>query len=184
MSRITKQLREAMLNTLLDNAFADDVKKAQQERLNAGEKIYQDIYGKHLIAMESLPNDWLIKSRYFYVCILGERHTIVLNEDRMIGVRHNEYFYQAKLYAGDEQVVLDYIACNKAHDDIKDKRSKMYREVTALLESVTTFKKLFEIWPECKPLLEKYAVKPVPSLFPAVQIKNINDGLGLSAVGA
>lgn len=184
MSRITKQLLEAMLNTLLDNAFADDLQKAQQYRLNAGEKIYQDIYGEHLIAMESLPKGWLEKSHYFFVCISGERHSIDLNEARIIGVRHHEYYHQAKLYVGDEPVVLDYLKCNKEQDDIKDKRSIMCREVTALLESVTTFKKLWEIWPECKPLLEKYAVKPVPSLFPAVQIKNINDGLGLSAVGA
>ena len=184
MSRITKQLREAMRNTLLDNAFVDDLKKAKQELLNAGEKIYQDIYGKHLIAMESLPKHWLEKSNHIFIGIGGQVHIVDFNDPRIIGYLHDSRHSCPKLYVGDEQVVLDYLKCKKAKDDIKDKRSKMYHEITALLESVTTFKKLWEVWPDCKPLLEKYEVKPVPSLFPAVQIKNINDGLGLSAVGA
>ena len=46
-----------------------------------------------------------------------------------------------------------------------------------------TFKKLWEVWPECKSLLEKFEDKPAIAILPAVQVHRLNAALGLPVDG-
>lgn len=184
MSRLTKSLREAMLDTILSHAFDEKQKKAEQAKIIAGEKVYQDIYGKHLIAMESLPNDFMAKCRYFYIAIGGRTHTVYCSETRLVGRSHGErHGNKAKLYVGDEQVAIDFQKAVEVCNDLESKRNSMSKEITPVLESVHTFKKLWEVWPESKSLLEKFEEKPTIAILPAVQVNKLNAALGLP-VGA
>ncbi|QIC69778.1 Nmad5 family putative nucleotide modification protein [Acinetobacter indicus] len=179
MSRLTKQLREKMLAEVLDHAFAEKQKQATSELILAGEKIYLDVYGDHLEAMSSLPKGWLQKSSNLSVAIAGQRHSVDHGKSKLIGYDHYGKWQSAKLYVGDEQVAIDYLKANEKVQDLKDQRSNMCREVNAVLESVHTFKKLWEVWPECKSLLEKFEQKPAIAILPAVQVHRLNAALGL-----
>ncbi|RZG71878.1 hypothetical protein EXU29_12185 [Acinetobacter wuhouensis] len=182
MSRLTKQLREAMLDAILSHAFDAKQKSADQEKTTEGEKIYQDIYGTSLIAMESLPKGFLPRSNTFYIAIAGQTHRVHLSEARLIGHSHTkDYSYtpKAKLYVGDEQVAIDFQKAVENCRDLKSQREQMSREITPVLESVHTFKKLWEVWPESKSLLEKFEVKPAIAILPAVQVDKLNVALGL-----
>lgn len=180
MSRLTKQLREKMLETVLDHAFTAKEQAAYKAKIVAGEKVYTDIYGPHLIAMESLPKGFLSKTHYIYIAIGGQKHKVDLTEDRLIGRGHaDRYGSGAKLYVGDEVVAQEFLKAVEAVSDIQTERSNMHREVNAVLESVHTFKKLWEVWPECKSLLEKFEDKPTIAILPAVQVHRLNAALGL-----
>ncbi len=180
MSRLTKSLREAMLQTILSHAFDEKQKLANQAKTVAGEKVYQDIFGPSLIAMESLPKGFLPSNRYFYIAIAGRSHTVYLSERRLTGVSHGErHGNKAKLYAGDEQVAIDYQKAVELCDDLENQRESMSKEITPILESVQTFKKLWEVWPESKSLLEKFEEKPAIAILPAVQVAKLNTALGL-----
>ena len=52
-------------------------------------------------------------------------------------------------------------------------------EVNAILYSVQTFKKLWEVWPASKSLLEKFVSKPTAAMLPAIQFDKVNAALGL-----
>lgn len=179
MSRLTKQLREAMLDSILSHAF--DEKRADTLKIKniCAEKVYSDIYGKHLIAMESLPKSFLEKSSLFYISIAGRSHCVRLSEARLIGHKHDNSYYKAKLYAGDEAIAIEYQKAVDACDDLETQRKQMSREITPVLESVHTFKKLWEVWPESKSLLEKFEAKPAIAILPAVQVNKLNVALGL-----
>lgn len=179
MSRLTKTLRENMLKAVLAHAFNEKETAAEKAKRDAGEKIYADIYSKHLIAMESLPKGWLEKSSAIEIAVSGQRHRVYLNESRLIGRGHDGRYSMPKLYVGDEQVVIDYLETVSNVDAIKKQRSNMSHEVQAILESATTFKKLWEIWPESKCILEKFETKPTVALLPAIQIEKVNSALGL-----
>ncbi|WP_010114708.1 Nmad5 family putative nucleotide modification protein [Acinetobacter sp. P8-3-8] len=179
MSRLTKSLREAMLETILSHAFDAKQKNAKQQEIIAGEKVYQDIYGSHLIAMESLPKGFLEKSSYFYISIAGRSHCIRLSESRLVGCRHDNSYFKAKLYVGDEAIAIEYQKAVDVCEDFDIKRKQMSREINPVLESVHTFKKLWEVWPESKSLLEKFEEKPTIAILPAVQVNKLNAALGL-----
>lgn len=180
MSRLTKQLREAMLEAILSHAFDVKQQAAKRAKITAGEQVYQDIYAPHLVAMESLPKDFLLKNSSFYIAIGGQKHTVECSESRLIGRRHNDRYYEgAKLYVGDEVVAKNYLAAVDQCKDLEYQRKQMSREITPVFESVHTFKKLWEVWPESKSLLEKFEVKPAIAILPAVQVDKLNVVLGL-----
>lgn len=180
MSRLTKQLRDKMLETVLDHAFTAKQQAANKNKIAAGEKVYTDIYGPYLIAMESLPKEFLPKASSFYIAIGGQKHKVDLTESRLIGRGHyDRYNSGAKLYVGDEPAAQEFMKAVEAVSDIKAQREQMHREVSAVLESVHTFKKLWEVWPECKSLLEKFEDKPAIAILPAVQVNRLNAALGL-----
>ena len=181
MSRLTKSLREAMIKTILDHAFNAKQAAAQKVKELCAEKVYQDVYGKHLIAMESLPKGFLKKVPNFYISIAGRSHCIRISESRLIGFKHDESYYRAKLYAGDESVAIEYQSAVEACDDIDTQRRHMSLEITPVLESVHTFKKLWDVWPESKSILEKFEAKPTIAILPAVQVAKLNTALGLPA---
>lgn len=179
MSRLTKQLREAMLDSILSHAFGEKRADTLKIKNICAEKVYSDIYGKHLIAMESLPKGFLAKSSIFYISIAGRSHIVRLSESRLIGNKHDNSYYKAKLYAGDEAIAIEYQKAVDACDDLETQRKQMSREITPVLESVHTFKKLWEVWPESKSLLEKFEAKPAIAILPAVQVNKLNVALGL-----
>ena len=180
MSRLTKQLREAMLGAILSHAFDAKQQEAKREKIQAGEKVYQDIYTPYLVAMESLPKGFLPKYSMFYIAIAGQVHTVDLSEGRLIGRGHGDrHSEKAKLYVGDEQFAKNYLDAVEQCKDLRTQRDQMSREITPVLESVHTFKKLWEVWPESKSLLEKFEVKPAIAILPAVQVNKLNVALGL-----
>ena len=180
MSRLTKQLREAMLDAILSHAFDAKQQAAKQAKITAGEQVYQDIYAPHLVAMESLPKGFLPKSSAFYIAIAGQKHAVECSESRLIGRHHGDRYYEgAKLYVGDEDVAKKFMAAVEHCRDLKAQREQMSREITPVLESVHTFKKLWEVWPESKTLLDKFEVKPAIAILPAVQVDKLNVALGL-----
>lgn len=180
MSRLTKSLREAMLETILSHAFDAKQQAARRAKITAGELVYQDIYAPHLVAMESLPKGFLPKSSAFYIAISGQTHTVQCSENRLIGKGHyDKWSDRAKLYVGDENVAIEFQKAVELCNDLESQRKSMSREINPVLESVHTFKKLWEVWPESKSLLEKFEEKPTIAILPAVQVNKLNAALGL-----
>ena len=177
MSRLTNDLRERMARCVLNNAFSEQEKEADQNLRLVGDKIYEDIYGDHQKAMKSLPKDWLKTSHYIKIAIAGQTHEVYFTESRLIGYEH--YWQKPKLYVGDEQICIDFLKALDITGDMKKKRKAMEREVSAILHSVQTFKKLWEVWPASKSLLEKFVSKPTMAMLPAIQFDKVNAALGL-----
>ncbi len=177
MSRLTNDLRERMARCVLNNAFEAKEKEADLNLRLAGNKIYEDIYGAHLKAMQSLPEDWLKTSYYIKIAIAGQIHDVYFTDSRLIG--HEHYWQKPKLYIGDEQICIDFLKALDIAGDIKKQRKAMEREVNAILHSVQTFKKLWEAWPASKSLLEKFVSKPTVAMLPAIQFDKVNAALGL-----
>lgn len=175
--RLTKDLRERMARCVLNNAFEVKQKEADKNLRLAGDKIHADIYGAHLKAMQSLPKDWLPMSWYIRIAIAGQNHEVYFSENRITGEKHN--YYRPKLYVGDEPICIEYLKAIDARDEVNKQRKAMEREVNAILFSVQTFKKLWEVWPESKSLLEKFVSKPSVAMLPAIQFKSLNEKLGL-----
>lgn len=178
MSRLTKSLRERMTRCVLDNAFSEKLKAAKKDKCVVADKIYVDIYGPHIKAMEALPAGFFESGHHLYISISGQRHCLQFTESKLSAHNH-DYHNMAKIYVGDELVAIEYQKAVNACDDIEKQRKSMAHEVEAILNSVQTFKKLWEVWPESKSLLEKFESKPTVAMLPAIQFERVNAALGL-----
>lgn len=176
MSRLTKQIREKMLAEVLDHAFAEKQRQAKAELNAAAEALYMAHHGEYLATLELLPSSFIYRSKSFNVSIGGQCHYISFNEKRIMTY---ESSHSRVVFDADHSEAQAFLRANDKVENINKQRSGMHREVNAILESVHTFKKLWEVWPECKSLLEKFEQKPSIAILPAVQVDRLNSALGL-----
>lgn len=178
MAQLTKSLRERMCRRVLNNAFSEKIDELKRVQVQLADKIYNDIYGAHLKTMNSLPKGYFKSQGYLYISIAGQEHYLSFSESKIVAHNHDKRD-KAKLYVGDEPVAIEWLKAVGDLENLQKKRSEMEYEVEALLASVTTFKKLWQVWPECKSLLEDFESKPTVALLPSIQVKKLNAALGL-----
>jgi len=181
MSRLTNQIRQSMLRTVLNHAFSEKQDSAQAELVAAGDALYMAHHGEHLKTMQKLPTGFLTTGIRMDSNIGGQRHQVYLSEEKLLSheCRNNYIVFDAN-----DPAAIAYLQANGKVEDLDKQRDSMYREVNAVLESVHTFKKLWEVWPECKSLLEKFEQKPTIAILPAVQVNRLNAALGLPVEAA
>lgn len=82
------------------------------------------------------------------------------------------------VFAADHPLVLQFGQLENRKADLKSKRGTLKQQVQAVLASVTTVKKLLEVWPEAKELLPQNVEEAKPQL-PALPIADVNALIGL-----
>ncbi|HFG6953857.1 Nmad5 family putative nucleotide modification protein [Acinetobacter baumannii] len=180
MSRLTKNLRERMRDCVINKTFDSKFDALNKQKVEVSEKIYLDIYGNHIETMNKLPKGFLKGCSYLYIAIGGQEHCLYFSSDKLKAYNHDRWD-KAKLYVGDEPLAVEFMNVVNALEKLEKERDRMRREVFSLLDSVQTFKKLWEVWPESKTLLADFEKKPIVALLPAIQIQKLNDALGLPA---
>ena len=176
MTDLTKAIRENMRQVVLDHAFKEKKQAAKQAVDAAGLALYMAYHEKYLPIMEQLPDGFLHKSSSFCVNIGWQYHKIYLGSKKPMTIE--SYWSRVPFDANDPAAIAFLSAVNAVYD-IDNQIEIMSNKVTAILESVRTFKKLWEAWPEAKPLLEHFEEKPPATYLPAIQFNQINAELGL-----
>lgn len=176
MTNLTKAIRENMRKVVLDHAFKEKAETAQAELVASGDALYMSHHGEHLKTMQKLPSDFLYASRYMDSNIGGQRHQVRLSDTKLMSYKSS---CSRIVFEASDPAAIAYLQANDKLNDIKSQRETMAHKVTAILESVRTFKKLWEAWPEAKPLLEHFEEKPPATYLPAIQFDQINAELGL-----
>lgn len=81
-------------------------------------------------------------------------------------------------FSGDHPLVLRFHDLEDQFKELENKRDALRLKIRAVLNSVTTVKKLLEVWPEAKELLPAQLEEARVQL-PAVQTASLNAELGL-----
>lgn len=176
MTQLTKAIRENMRDVVLDHAFEEKTAAAKAELIAAGDALYMSHHGEHLKTMQKLPEGFFREKMTMDSNIGGQRHNVELSDYKPMS-------YQCVgsriVFEANDPAAIAYLQANDKVNDIKSQRATMSNKVNAILESVRTFKKLWEAWPESKPLLEHFEEKPPATYLPAIQFDQINAELGL-----
>lgn len=184
--KLTKYTRQEIARAA--TAFAYDSK--EKELRSAEDALAREAYAtlfpeREIKAVLALPKNWIRFDECLQFNVGGQRLHLYTEKDKGLPVP-----YRIGDYAGYSSKTLGTIGhgdlCDRiqAHagtvEKTKRARSDSYRKVLALTESVTTIKRLREIWPEGEQFYGKYANAPAVNL-PAVQVAELNAELGLAA---
>jgi hypothetical protein len=188
MARITKALRENMLKTLSNHGFEKAHVEAYKTMLAVGDKVYADVYAEHLAAIESLPNNFFHRRREFKIVCGGQYFQVEFGNAKPIPYNHDIYSGNgavAKIYDAGNELIAEYESAFEALREVKRARTAAKDQASAVLESVTTFKQLWQVWPDCRPILESFdqESKTYPVSIP-VQSLNAAFGLPVGEVAA
>ena len=199
MTKLTNHIRESLLKKLLTRAFNARVNDLLDRRKAFAVKVYEDALGKDLKLVKSLPDGWLPTDDDFKVQIAGqvqglyfsgsiggcglssEFYACGVSADRIFKPFPNNKKQQVlKVFENNHPFSVEFTALVNETTDLKDEISKASRTAQAALDSVTTVKKLIEVWPEvevfAKPYLEHGDRQ---AILPAIPRAALNTALNL-----
>lgn len=178
MATISKATKAEMVTALLNHAFADRIKAADAQCRKIGDELWEEIYKAEKRHMLALPNKFLETAWYLKININGQCRQVDFSEHKRVARTHNS-FGNYPVFEDSHPVIVRWVAAKDAESAIKQEKSKAKKNAEAVLERCTTFKKLWETWPEAHEIL-KHFDKPAGGVYlPAIPMPELNKALGL-----
>ncbi|QVJ12920.1 hypothetical protein [Pseudomonas phage PSA20] len=176
--RLSNYIREQVRDAILAHSFSDREKALDAREKELALEFYNDLYPEAIRAhMYALPNGFLEVRSSIRVQVVGESyHSLDLPEKKRVADcwSHNP----GKVYEADHPLGEKLRTYLKDRAQFKREREEAKTGAWAVLESVTTVKKLIEVWPEVEQFARPFAVES-PSRAIALPIKDLNARLGL-----
>jgi len=172
--RLNKELRKQIENALIEKQFGPKRKKLTRRFENFADEIYRHAHPpKTRELMDSLPEGFLATTDRVPTHFTGlmRVHLRMTTARRFAAIDA----HRAQEYAKDTPQWRKFNALTQARRALGDTEDETRREIRAVLHSVTTVKKLLEVWPEASPYVP---TETAPQL-PAVSTEALNKALGL-----
>ena len=179
MSRITKYEREQMVEVVLVHGFSEKLAAVNAELSALGDKIYAEIFKESLKHIDALPNDFAYSSRSFNINVNGQVRPIRTTGHKRLP--HNASYSRdfIAVMADAHELVVELNQLTDKKEKIEAAKRDAKRNAIAVLDSVTTYKKLWQIWPESHEILKRFDRAPTEPMLPSAPIKDLNSALGL-----
>lgn len=182
--RLNKSQKQTIRSRLMSNAFAEEGKQLEEEKLKWGDAFYDELYPpKVQKAMEALGEGaFLLDTRLRYAGPGGDYGWCRWHgEGRRVFYRHTQG--AAISFSGQEPLYLARKALDRKQDEYTKRRSKALQDIDAVLESVSTDKQLRETWPEAVDVIDEVlGQSPNKAYLPATLLAELNQTLGLTEV--
>jgi hypothetical protein len=190
MSRLTNNIREQMARKLVQHRYADETKTLVQLNRTLADRAYAHLYTKPVLEAMGTINKAFTE-------VFEKRESIPINaggyrvsvggplRSRWVQFEQGEIkrYTLVSSYASSHNITDE-----KLMEEIKDFSDRYRRfdgtcetafnEAMAVLNTITTTKKLAEAWPEAVPVIGDLAPEGERTL-PVVQVADINEKFGL-----
>lgn len=179
--RLSKHIKERLKVRLLDNAFKPKMDANRAAFRALGDDIYNDLYPEKVRKqMEAMPDGFLPTDSDVSVSFEQvDRYTRAYwNGQRRIASKHHNR-HAAKVYEEKHDFTQRYAKLKEEREALRNQRAEAERSATAVMDNVTTLKKLIEVWPEVEPFARDFLVSAQSGTLPALPIGDLNKRLGL-----
>lgn len=185
MARISKHTKSLMLAELLKHGkFDENISAKEQTMREIGDEIHHSIFGKYLPAINKLPDTMFNYTQQLTLDGIESpdskfRLRVSLSDFRVATARGGNLTEDFHKLTNDSDLIKRYLAARKDFEDEQVKKRAAKEEADAVLSSVTTFNKLWEVWSDARPILEKFDTT-TPNLPTVVsQVATLNTIFGL-----
>lgn len=200
MTRLTNSIKDALMSDLLKRAFKKRGDEMIARNVDYAHRLYEDALAPHLKLINSLPKGWLeldddikiqLGAEIKQIRFVGTLAAWCLTDDmRKAGIeiqRDKQYkpfpsIYKSacvKPYPGDHPLVLEYDKLKNDWDDLHSEIREAAATARGAMDSVSTVKKLIEVWPEVETLATKYLEdgerKAILPAIPRAQLNTLLD---------
>lgn len=183
--RITKEMRESIIARCVKATFAKRTEKYEASRVKLADALYQREHGSAEKIAAKLPKEWhhtigsicIDHDGYHYRSTYRKpppntvNHELKLSKLRLAPHSSSLHIKVPKgdpLHKQADDISREGCAIEKESQDLRDK-------LTRLLESVTTDKKLLEVWPDGKKFFPDFTpVARSTEIIPVSLVKQVN----------
>lgn len=179
MSRITKYDREQMVKAIAKHGFEKQLAQVGSELIVLADKIYTDIFGAIQKHIKALPKGFCYSSSSFNINVNGQNRPINMSEKKPLPYRASHSRETIAVYEDSHELVVELNTLTNKKEKLLLACKDAERNANAVFESVTTYKKLWQVWPESHEVLKGFDVAPTEPMLPSAPIKALNSALGL-----
>lgn len=174
--RLNSSHRDILLQRLLDYRFQEEGDKIERRKKRFAIKVFNRIFKPaDRRRMNKLPDGWLPTTNDFRVQFGSDYTTLWMGEEKRLPYSANHSCLEN--YPADHPLSVEYENLRRQQIAHRDAITEARTHVRATLRSITTLKRLRELWPETKQF-----TKDLPSPdrnFPVVPRETLNAELGL-----
>lgn len=192
MTRLTSDIKKTILIRAIEQSpIVKEIKNIKQKLANLAIEIYNDNVTKEQIddafkiqtgiKISPFQQRWRVGDNWFYmwgfldVNFGGMRERLEFTDN----VNRPE-LREMPTYQADHEFSKRYIKLQNKHEDLLKQKDDLRAEITAILNSCTTIKKIQQIWPESINFMTDIKTKPSNTL-PTIDIADLNKKLDISA---
>lgn len=209
-ARLTRHIREALLKKLMRRAFQKRAQEMVDRCSAFAVTVYEDALAAHLKSIRSIPDGWLPSDDDVKVQIAGEMTRLCFNGSMGNGCLENvmreagaeeasvagsvkgsfnrphmpfpsKFRGQCvKVYDATDPIAQAYMELTRDLEDLQSEMRAARLSAKTAMESVTTVKKLIEVWPEVEEFAKHYLHNGErKAILPAIPRAELNAQLGL-----
>lgn len=198
-TRLTTAIRESLMNSLLKRAFMKRGNDMIAVRADYARRLYEDAMGKNLAQIEALPKGWLVTDTDIKVQLGAEIKSVYFggtlssyglpDNVRKCGVvtERTEYRFPyhlvnqvVKQYPGDHPLVAEFQKLDNEWSEFVGEVNRTRKVAMTAMESVSTVKKLIDVWPEVEEFAKHYLEDGErKAILPAIPRDQLNTLLNL-----
>lgn len=175
--RLTSDLRSQILSHLMECAFGARERELKKAQDALTETIKNTLLPKSLVEkMDQLPKGSFPVVNAIYVQVNGKHHTRHFNPPIRV-----PYYLKGNTqqFGAESAIAKEHHRLELLKDDLEKQRNEAKAATRAALESVTTLKRLIEVWPEVEPFAKKCVAATSGCRAIAIPIPDLNKKLGL-----
>lgn len=177
--KLTVAIREAIQRDIIAHRFQEEKNLLKKEERDFAKEVYNDIFSaKEIALMASLPQGWLPTNNCVSVRFTSHKDYCSLYFGEEMLFPNNKRGNCIKVYDYNDPMTQKAIDLHDRLDKHEKAVSAAKREISAVINSVTTLNKLRETWPEIAQFLERHEQKGSVQL-PSVQVHVLNSLLNL-----
>lgn len=174
---MTNYLAEAIVRRLLERAFGEELEQLNAKLRDLGDRIYEEVFTTEERALfEKLPCGWLPTTDVIKIGLSDTSvHVSGIKMSRERPVPYSRYHQTLRVYDAGSHVYKTHEKLDARIEQIKKERRETERQVLAVVHSVSTLRKLTEVWPEITPLVADLEHRPPPpKKLPVVRTEELN----------
>jgi len=187
-TRMTNDHRRIIGQAAISAAFNPQAEAMAEVEDGLARQAYAAIYSvEERSQADAMPSYWLRQDECLRYNVGGFRITLRTMRDHLRvpygekGSRSGSYGCHTSHGTIEAGELCDKIVAHaNAKEALKAKRGQTERKLFAMLGSMTSLKKLSEVWPEGLPFYQKFMTKNPAVMLPAIRTDEINAALGLT----
>lgn len=156
--KLNKQLKKDIAHAIIVHSkLPEQIEKSTIELKEYGNKVFEHLMKEYMPHINKLPSDLFKLSNTFRMTL----------KDGAIKLETAKQYPNIPLYSYhqypiafensvDDPIIVQYLTLQKQLEELHNKHSKAIDQTNSILESVSTYKQLCEVWEEVEPIVKKF----------------------------
>lgn len=183
MTRLTNEIRNEICEKAIEESFAKKKAALKKEEAKLGMKLYKSVFKpSELAKLDSLDEKWIVRDRCLRFNCQGYdlRFNIADKEEDGVPVPVSKRDYGCRSLGNiTGEIAMEAQAFANKKQDASKEEDRARRALMAVLHSVSTVKRLAEVWPEGAKFYNIYLAEVEKTGVPAIKMQELNAMLGL-----